>query len=95
MAFGFGFAALSMPFHELTTNTAELKITEDALAEDTAALEDARHDRQAKTDDFEASTKSRFSELAAPAQAQTVISRKTGGAESFSFCLTQTSFLSR
>merc|ERR1712136_434777 len=78
---------------ELTTDTADLKMTEDALAEDTAALEDITQDCQAKAAEFEASTKSRSEELEALAKAQTVISEKTGGAESFSYGLTQTSFL--
>ena len=39
-------------------------------------------------------TKSLSEELAALAQAQTVISEKTGGTELFTFGLTQTSFLS-
>ena len=69
---------------ESTTDTADLKMTEDALAEDTAALEDITQDCQAKADDFEASTKSRSEELAVLAQAQKMISEKTGGAESFS-----------
>jgi len=78
---------------QLTTDTADLKMTEDALAEDTAALEDTTQDCQAKAAEFEASTKSRSEELEALAKARAVISEKTGGAESFSYGLTQTSFL--
>ena len=44
---------------------------------------------------FEASSESRSEELAAPAQAHTVISEKTGGAESLNCGLTQSSCLSR
>ena len=42
---------------------------------------------------FEAAVKSRSEELEALAKARTVISEKTGGAESFTYGLTQTSFL--
>ena len=69
-------------------------MTEDALAEDTAALEDTTQDCcQSKVAKFEAAVKSRSEELEALAKARTVISEKTGGAESFSYGLTQTSFL--
>ena len=68
-------------------------MTADALAEDTATLEDAKQDCQAKAVEFEASVKSRSKELKVLAKAQTVISEKTGGAEAFSYGLTQTSFL--
>ena len=78
---------------QLTADTADLKMTADALAEDAATLEDAKQDCQAKVVEFEASVKSRSEELEALAKAQTVISEKTGGAESFSNGLTQTSFL--
>ena len=78
---------------QLTADTADLKMTADALAEDAATLEDAKQDCQAKAVEFEASVKSRSEELEALAKAQTVISEKTGGAESFSYGLTQTSFL--
>ena len=78
---------------QLTADTADLKMTADALAEDTATLEDAKQDCQAKAVEFEASVKSRSEELEALAKAQTVISEKTGGAETFSYGLTQTSFL--
>merc|ERR1712136_383966 len=48
---------------QLTTDTADLKMTEEALAEDTAALEDTTQDCQAKAAEFGASTKSRSEEL--------------------------------
>ena len=78
---------------QLTTDTADLKMTEDALTEDTAALEDTTQDCQSKAAECEAAVKSRSEELEALAKARTVISEKTGGAESFSYGLTQTSFL--
>ena len=78
---------------QLTTDTADLKMTEDALAEDTAALEDTTRDCQAKAVEFETATNGRSEELDARAKARAVISQKTGGAESFSYGLTQTSFL--
>ena len=78
---------------QLTADTADLKMTADALAEDAVTLEDAKQDCQAKAVEFEASVKNRSEELEALAKAQTVISEKTGGAESFSYGLTQTSFL--
>ena len=45
---------------QLTADTADLKMTADALAEDTATLEDAKQDCQAKAVEFEASVKSRL-----------------------------------
>ena len=78
---------------QLTADTADLKMTADVLAEDTATLEEVKQDCQAKAVEFEASVKSRSEELEALAKAQTVISEKTGGAETFSYGLTQTSFL--
>ena len=75
-----------------TTDTADLKMTEDALAEDTAALEDTTRNCQAKAVEFETATNGRSEELDAHAKARAVISQKTGGAESFSYVLTQTSF---
>ena len=78
---------------QLTTDTADLKMTEDALAEDTAALQDTTQDCQSKAAECEAAVKSRSEELEALAKARTVISEKTGGAESFSYGLAQTSFL--
>ena len=68
---------------QLTTDTADLKMTEDALARDC----------QAKAVEFETATNGRSEELDAYAKARAVISQKTGGAESFSYGLTQTSFL--
>ena len=70
---------------QLTTDTSDLKITEDALAEDTAALEDTTQDCldcQAKVEEFEAYNKSLSEELEALAKAKAVISEKTGDAES-------------
>ena len=78
---------------QLTTDTADLKMTEDVLAEDTAALEDTMRDCQAKAVEFETATNGQSGELDAYAKARAVISQKTGGAESFSHGLTQTSFL--
>ena len=78
---------------QLTTDTADLKMTEDALAEDTAALEDTTRDCQAKAVEFETATNGRSEELDAHEKARAVISQKTGGAESFSYGITQTSFL--
>ena len=68
---------------QLTTDTSDLKMTEDALAEDTAALEDTTQDClaiQAKVEDFEAYNKSLSEALEALAKAKAVISEKTGGA---------------
>ena len=76
---------------QLTTDTADLKMTEDALAEDTTALEDTTQDRQARAVEFEAAAKSRSEKLEAFAKATAVVSEKTGGAETFSCGLTQTS----
>ena len=78
---------------QFTTDTADLKMTEDALAEDTAAFEDTTQDCQSKAAECEAAVKSRSEELEALAKARIVISEKTGGAESFSYRLSQTSFL--
>ena len=78
---------------QLTTDTADWKMTEDALAEDTAAFEDTTRVCQAEAVEFETATNGRSEELDAYAKAGAVISQKTGGAESFSYGLTQTSFL--
>ena len=62
-----------------------MKKTEDALAEDTAALEDTTQDClaiQAKAAEFEDYTKSLSEELEALAKAKAVILEKTGDAES-------------
>ena len=67
---------------QLTTDTVDLKMTEDALARDC----------QAKAVEFETATNGRSEELDAYAKARAVISQKTGGAELFSYGLTQTSF---
>ena len=59
-------------------------MTDDALAEDTAAFEDTTQDClaiQAKVEDFEAYNKSLSEELEALAKAKAVISEKTGDAE--------------
>ena len=69
---------------QLITDTADLKMTEDALAEDTAAFEDATQDClaiQAKVADFEAYTKNLSEELEALAKAKAVISEKTDDSE--------------
>ena len=69
---------------QLTTDTADLKMTEDALAKDTAAFEDTTQDClaiQAKAAEFNNTTKSLSEELEALAKAKTVISEKTGDAE--------------
>ena len=71
-----------------TTDTADLKMTKDALAEDTAALEDTKQDCWVKAAEFEAATNSLSEELEALAKARAVISEKTGGTESFSYGLT-------
>ena len=63
---------------QLTTDTADLKMTEDALAEDTAAIEDTTRDCQAKAVEFETATNGRSEELDAYAKARAVISQKTG-----------------
>ena len=78
---------------QLTTDTEDLKMTEDDLAEDTAALEDTMRDCQAKAVEFETATNGQSGELDAYAKARAVISQKTGGAESVSHGLSQTSFL--
>ena len=66
-----------------TKEEEDLKMTEDALTEHTAALEDTTQDCHSKAAKFEAAVKSRSEELEALAKARTVISEKTGGAESF------------
>ena len=78
---------------QLTTDTEDLKTTEDDLAEDTAALEDTTRVCQAKTVEFETATDGRSEESDVYAKAREVISQKTGGAESFNYGLTRTSFL--
>ena len=70
---------------QLTTDTADLKMTNDALAEDTTAFEDITQDFlvcQTKAADFEVYTnKSLSEELEALAKAKAVISEKTDDAE--------------
>ena len=70
---------------QLVTDTADLKMTEDALAEDTAAFEDTMQDClaiQTKAAEYEAYTnKSLSEELEALAKAKVVISEKTDNAE--------------
>ena len=69
---------------QLTTDTTDLKVTEDALAEDTAAFEDTTQDClavQTKVVEFKAYTKSLSEELEALAKAKVVISEKTDDAE--------------
>ena len=53
---------------QLTTDTADLKMTEDALAEDTAALEDTTRDCQAKAVEFETATNGRSEEFDRPCE---------------------------
>ena len=68
---------------QLTTDTADLKMTRDALAEDTTAFEDITQDClvcQTKVADFEIYTKSLSEELEA-LKAKAVISEKTDDAE--------------
>ena len=65
-----------------TTDTADLKMTEDALAEDTAAFENITQDClvcQTKAVEFKAYNRSLSEELKALTKA--VISEKTGDAE--------------
>ena len=70
---------------QLVTDTAELKMTEEALAEDTAAFEDTMQDClaiQTKAADYDVHiNKSLSEELEALAKAKAVISEKTGDAE--------------
>ena len=69
---------------QLTTDTADLKMTEDALAKDTAALEDITQDYlvgQTKVVDFEVYTKNLSEELEVRAKARAVILEKTGDSE--------------
>ena len=70
----------------MDTDTADLKMTEDALAEDTVAFEDTMQDClaiQTKAAEFEAYTNKSLSEeeLEALAKAKAVISEKTGDAQ--------------
>ena len=65
----------------MTTDTADLKKLEDALAEDTAALEDTSQDCQTKAAEFEAYTKSLSEELEVLAKAKSVILEEMGDAE--------------
>ena len=69
---------------QLTTDTADLKMMEDAFAEDTAALESTTQGClaiQAKVVDFEACNKSLSEELEALVKPKAVISEKIGDAE--------------
>ena len=70
---------------QLTTDTADLKMTKDALAEDTTAFEDITQDcliDQTKVADFEVSTNQNLSEeLEALVKVKIVISEKTDDAE--------------
>ena len=71
---------------QLITDTADLKMMEDALAEDTAAIEDVTQDcfgfAKQKSWNFKAYNKSLSEELEALAKVKAVISEKTGDAES-------------
>ena len=69
---------------QLTTDTADLKTKEEALAEDTAAFEDITQDClvcQTKFVEFKAYNKSLSGGLETPAKAKVVICEKTGDAE--------------
>ena len=69
---------------QLTTDTADLKMTEDARAKDTAALEDITQDclvGQTKVVDFEVYTKNLSEELEVRAKTKAVILEKTGDSE--------------
>ena len=69
---------------QLTTDTADLKMMEDALAKDTAAFEDTTQDClaiQAKAAEFKNPTKSLSEELEVLAKAKNVISEKTDNSE--------------
>ena len=69
---------------QLTNDTADLKMTEDALAKDTAALEDITQDclvGHTKVVDFEVDTKNLSEELEVLAKAKAVILEKTGDSE--------------
>ena len=71
--------------NQLTTDTADLKMTKDALAEDTTAFEDTTQDClicQTKVSDFEVYTnKSLSEELEALVKANIFISEKTDDAD--------------
>ena len=58
---------------ELITDNADLRMTEDALAEDSAALEDAKQDCQAQITEFEGATKSWSKDLEVLAKTRTVL----------------------
>ena len=67
----------------MTTDTTDLKMTEDAHAEETAAFKDTTQDFlaiQAKVADYEATNNSLSEELEAFAKAKAVISEKTDDA---------------
>ena len=69
---------------QLTFDTTDLKMTEDALAEETAAFKDTTQDClaiQAKVADFEATNNGLSEELEAFAKAKAVICEKTDDAE--------------
>ena len=69
---------------QLTTDTADLKTKEEALAEDTAAFEDITQDClvcQTKFVEFKAYNKSLSGGVETPAKAKVVIYEKTGDAE--------------
>ena len=69
---------------QLTTDTTDLKMTDDALAKDTAAFEDTTKDClaiQAKAVEFKACNKSLSEDSEALAKARAVISEKTGDVE--------------
>ena len=70
---------------QLTTDTADLKMTEEAFTEDTTAFQDMTQDclvGQTKVEDFEVYTNKNLSEeLEALVKAKIVISEKTDGTE--------------
>merc|ERR1719433_2676943 len=71
----------------------DLDVTSKDLAADVAALADLHQVCMTTAEDFEAATKSRDEELKALAEAKKVLKETTGGAETLSYGLTQTSLL--
>merc|ERR1719420_324864 len=75
------------------TAEGDLEVTNKALGEDIAQLNQVHHDCMTKATDFEVETKSRAEELKALATAKKIIVEATGGAASQTYDLAQTSFL--
>merc|ERR1719217_1133836 len=71
----------------------DLEVTNKALGEDIAQLNQVHHDCMTKATDFEVETKSRAEELKALATAKKIIVEATGGAAAQTYDLAQTSFL--